>query len=358
MRTSRKVVKALCAVAAIHATAGLARGVEPGDEGPTITPPAPSPGVTTLRRHGYGWKVRQTADFNADGMADVVWYDAERNRIAVWLMNGTELLAPGPLVPGPGGEGWIVWANDFDFDGMADLLWSHDERNLMTVWLMDGGRLRAPGRLIPGPLGGGWTALPGDFNFDRMSDVLWTHAEQNRMQAWLMEGTQPLAAGPAIPGPIGGFSFGFPVDVNFDGMADVLWNDIEKNLLRVWLMHGGQPLAAGPAIPGPIGDGWFITGVGDFNADSMLDVLWSNGERAQMAVWLMEGNRLLAAGPVISGPIGDGWAARAAGDVNHDRMADVIWQRDGTGEMTVWLMEGGSRVLAPGPVIPGPHGGG
>ncbi|WP_437968915.1 VCBS repeat-containing protein [Sorangium sp. So ce260] len=351
------VLRALCVAAAIPATAGCARGVDPGDEGRSIEPSAPSLRVATQRLDGDGWEIIQTADFNADNMADVLWYDAERSRVAVWLMHGSALLAPGPFIPGPGGDGWIVWANDFDGDTMADLLWSHDERNLMAVWLMDGSRLHAPGPFIPGPIGDGWTALPGDFNFDNMSDVLWTDARQNRMAVWPMNGTQLLAAGPAIPGPIGGFSFALPADVNFDGMADVLWNDVEQNLLRVWLMHGGQLLAAGPAIPGPIGDGWLTIGLGDFNADGLVDVLWSNAERGLMAVWLMSGDRLLAPGPVIPGPIGDGWSARAAGDVNLDRMADVIWQRDGTGEMAVWLMDG-SRLLAPGPVVPGPHGGG
>ncbi|WP_236644469.1 FG-GAP repeat domain-containing protein [Sorangium cellulosum] len=356
MRTSMNVVMTLCVAAALPAAGGCARGAGLDDQGRSIEPSAPPAGTATQRRDGRGWTITQTADFNADRMADVVWYDAERNRIAVWLMNGSDLLAPGPFIPGPGGDGWIVWANDFDADNMADLLWSHDERNLMAVWLMDGSRLRAPGPSIPGPIGDGWMALPGDFNFDRMSDVLWIDAEHNRMAVWPMNVTQPLAAEPPIPGPIGGFAFGFPIDVNFDGMADVVWNDIERNLLRVWLMHGSQPLVEGPAIPGPIGDGWVAVGVGDFNADGMLEVLWSNRERGLMTVWMLEGTQLLAAGPVIPGPIGDGWEARAAGDVNLDRMADVIWQRAGTGEMAVWLMDG-SRVLAPGPVIPGPYGG-
>ncbi|WP_437648495.1 FG-GAP repeat domain-containing protein [Sorangium sp. So ce362] len=356
LRTFMQVVRALGVAAAIPATAACARGVDPGDEGRPIGPSAPSPGAATQRRHGDGWEIIQTADFNADRMADVIWYDAERNRIAVWLMNGSDLLAPGPFIPGPGGDGWVVWANDFDADSMADLLWSHEERHLMAVWLMDGSRLRAPGPFIPGPIGGGWTALPGDFDFDRMADVLWLDPDQNQMAVWPMNGVHLLAAGPPIPGPIGGFSFGFPVDVNLDRMADVIWIGIEQDLMLVWLMHGGQPLAAGPVIPGPIGDGWVATGVGDFNADGMIDVLWGNEESGLIAVWLLAGSQLLAAGPVIPGPIGDGWSARAAGDVNLDGMADVIWQRAGTSEMAVWLMEG-SRVLAPGPVIPGPRGG-
>ncbi|AGP36214.1 FG-GAP-like repeat-containing protein [Sorangium cellulosum] len=192
--------------------ASAAVAARPPEAAPAPAPPA---GAGAARRDGRGWTITQTADFNADRMADVVWYDAERNRIAVWLMNGSDLLAPGPFIPGPGGDGWIVWANDFDADNMADLLWSHDERNLMAVWLMDGSRLRAPGPSIPGPIGDGWMALPGDFNFDRMSDVLWIDAEHNRMAVWPMNVTQPLApAAEADAAPPAGADAVAPADVD------------------------------------------------------------------------------------------------------------------------------------------------
>ena len=96
----------------------------------------------------------------------------------------------------------------------------------------------------------------------------------------------------------------------------------------------------------------------DYNADGMGDVLWNDTEHNLMAVWLMEGGtQVLATGPVLPGPLGRGWEARAASDSNFDGMADVLWYAKGTNQAAVWLMDG-TYVLAPGPVFLGPYDGG
>ncbi|XYI04035.1 FG-GAP repeat domain-containing protein [Sorangium sp. So ce1128] len=351
-------MECLCAVVAIHAVLGCAGRVDPLDEGGRVPPPTPSLGVAAQRSSGYGWSIIETLDLNFDGMADVVWSDIERSLMAIWFMNGTQLLAPGPTLRGPGGDGWLGFALDLNADGVGDVLWRHDEQNLMTIWLRDGTQLLLPGTTLRGPSGGSWVIRPNDFDGDRLVDVAWYNAEQNLLTVWLMNGTELLASGPLIPGPGGGrWKIGPPIDFNGDRRADVLWYDDERNLMTVWLMNGTELLAPGPVIPGPIGDGWVVYWAGDFNADRLIDVLWTNEERGLVAVWMMNGPELLAPGPVIPGPIGDGWRAFTAGDVNFDFMADLVWQRTGTSQMTVWLMNGG-EPMAPGPMILGPHDGG
>ncbi|WP_437757755.1 FG-GAP repeat domain-containing protein [Sorangium sp. So ce1389] len=365
-------VKFLASVAASFTTGACAGELEPLDANLTagaragglepldtlaIAPPTSSGGAAP-RSSGGGWKIVQAFDFNFDGMADVLWNDAERSLMAVWFMDGPLLLTQGPFIPGPPGGDWIARSSDFNFDGLGDVIWRHEGQNLMAVWLMHGGLLLAPGPILPGPSGQGWTARANDFDGDGISDVLWNHVERNLITVWSMEGSRLLAPGPFIPGPSGGrWAVGGVADFNADGMSDMVWNDAERNLMSVWLMNGPQPLAAGPVIPGPVGEGWTAIRASDFNADGNADVLWTNEEKGLMAVWLMRGTELLAPGPSIPGPAGEGWSARAAGDVNFDSMSDVIWQRDGASEMAVWLMEG-SHLLARGPVIAGPHDGG
>ncbi|KYF75819.1 hypothetical protein BE11_20945 [Sorangium cellulosum] len=358
MRQPATVTRAACAAGAILTAAACAQGVDPQRDAPPMEPPASSIGAAGQRLGAQGWVITQALDFNADGMADVLWNDAERGLVAVWLMEGTRLLAPGPFIPGPPGGRWFAKTSDFNFDGMADVLWRHEEQGAMAVWLMEGTHLLAPGPILPAPGGGGWFARAIDYNADNMADVLWSNGEQGVMAVWLMEGTRLLAPGPFIPGPIGdGWDVAAVGDFNADGMSDAVWRHAEQNLMAVWLMEGTRLLAPGPPIPGPLGDGWAIAWGADFNGDGMADVLWNNAEQNLMAVWLMEGTRLLAPGPFLPGPLGDGWVARTAGDLSFDGMADVVWQRGETSEMAVWLMEG-SELLAPGPVIPGPLDGG
>ncbi|WP_437877500.1 FG-GAP repeat domain-containing protein [Sorangium sp. So ce513] len=358
MRKPATVVRAASAACALLSVAACAHDIDPQREARPMEPPDPSLGAAQQGIGERRWVISQARDFNADGMADVLWNDAERGLAAVWLMEGTRLLAPGPFIPGPPGARWFAKAGDFNADGMADLLWRHDEQGAMAVWLMEGTRLLAPGPILPGPGGGGWLTRAIDYNADDMADVLWSHGEKGVMAVWLMEGTRLLAPGPFIPGPLGdGWDVAAVGDYNADGMSDAVWYHAEQNLMSVWLMEGTRLLAPGPPIPGPLGDGWDIAWGADFNGDGMADVLWNNTEQNLIAVWLMEGTRLLAPGPPIPGPLGDGWVVRTTGDLNFDGMVDVVWQKGETSQMAVWLMEG-SELLAPGPVIPGPDGGG
>jgi len=159
-------------------------------------------GAAAQRQEIQGWKIVQGADFNRDGLGDMLWNDARTNQIAVDLMEGSRLLARGPLIAGPRGDGWAaVTGADFNADGMNDVLWFNASTNRMAVWLMDGTQVLATGPEIPGPAGQGWTAVTAvDTNLDGMADVVW-QSTAGQMAIWLMEGTQLLAPGPDLPGP-------------------------------------------------------------------------------------------------------------------------------------------------------------
>src|SRR4029450_9600189 len=109
------------------------------------------------------------------------WNNPGTNQMAVWLMRGTQLLQPGPEIPGPSGAGWsAATATDFNGDNMADVIWSNPGTNQMAVWLMRGTQLLLPGPEIPGPIGEGWSvAHAADFNGDGMADVIWNNPGTN-----------------------------------------------------------------------------------------------------------------------------------------------------------------------------------
>lgn len=349
------VIARVVHVVAAILTAACAQSVDREPEAQPVEPSRPSIGAAARRANASSWDVVFSVDFNGDYMMDVLWSQAGTNSAAVALMEGTRLLALGPLIQGPTGLSWIASAADFNGDGMADLAWTDPEQSLITLVYMEGSQLLSPGPRIFGPSGRGWIGWPVDFNADRMVDVLWSHPKRGEFSVWLMEGVRLLAPGPFIPWPPGeGWSIATLGDFNGDALMDLVWRNAKQNVMAVWLMDGSRPLVPGPYMPGPPGDGWDIIWGYDFNRDGMSDILWNNAEQNVISVWLMDGTRVLAPGPFIPGPAGDGWRARAAGDVNHDGMGDVIWQREGASEMAVWLMEG-THLLAPGPVILGPQ---
>jgi hypothetical protein len=312
-------------------------------------------GVAAERDIVNDWTLFNIADTNGDGLGDVIWFSPSANALAVWLMDGTRVIAAGPPIPGPPGDGWQpVTSVDFNGDRMSDVVWTNAARGMMAVWLLNGAQLLAAGPEIPGPPGGGWTVSgAGDTNGDGLADVAWENPADDLFSVWLMNGAQVLAKGPELPGPphldrllsdLG--------DATGDGLADVFWTEPDVRAMQVYLMDGVHLLARGPEIPEPPGEGWTAVAVADFNHDNLFDVVWTSTVRGSMTVSLMNGAQLLAPGPEIPGP-GEGWTLAYAGDVNGDGMADAAWQKGGTSLFTIWLMDG-ARVVAKGPVLPGP----
>ncbi|WP_437719475.1 VCBS repeat-containing protein [Sorangium sp. So ce448] len=358
MRFFRKKAALLGAFAAIGAAAACAESVDSPAEPGAADCASPPVGIAAQRINDAGWRIVEAADFNLDGMQDVIWNNPGENLMAITLLNGTRLAAQGPSILGPPGEGWgVTTAGDFNGDGMADAFWTNPGRSLMAVWLMDGTHVLAREPEFPRPDTFEPVTGVGDANFDGMADIVWHNPDRSLMMLWLMNGPRPLAAGPEIPAPSGaGWSGIVMADFNSDGMADVLWNNPDRNVMAVSLLHETELLAEGPAIPGPAGNGWRVVMAADFNSDGMADVLWGNPTISQMAVSLMNGAHLLAQGPELPGPPGQSWEVRTTGDTNFDGMADGVWQVTGTNRMAVYLMHS-TQLFVPGPELSGPEGG-
>lgn len=303
----------------------------------------------------HDWQLFNIADTNGDGLGDLFWFSPSAGVLEVWLMNGAHVLAPGPPIPGPPGDGWKpVTAVDFNGDGLSDLVWTNPDHGTMAVWLMNGAQLLAPGPVLAGPPGEGWAVTAaGDTNGDGLADVVWHDDETDAITVWLMNGAQALARGPEIPGPTDpGHVLDDLADINGDGLSDIVWSHPGNNTLEAWLMNGAELLARRSDIPGPPGGNWTDVAVTDVNGDVLADVVSTNAERGSMIVSLLNGAHLLARGPEISGP-GEGWTLVFAGDTNGDALVDAAWQKEGTSLFAIWLMNG-VRVLAPGPISSGP----
>jgi sRNA-binding regulator protein Hfq len=148
--------------------------------------------LTPERVGDVGWRIAATGDFNADGKPDIVWQHRTQGYIAVWLMNGTQLIDSVLFSPGRVADpGWeIVGAGDFDGDGRPDLVWRHATDGYIGVWLMNGIALKNSVAFTPERVADpGWKLVAiGDVDNDGHSDLIWQHSVDGYIGAWLMNG--------------------------------------------------------------------------------------------------------------------------------------------------------------------------
>lgn len=76
----------------------------------------------------------------------------------------------------------------------------------------------------------------------------------------------------------------------------------------------------------------------DLNGDGKADIVWRNVKTGDVAVWLMNGGIIGSSG--FLGGVPSDWKIVGVGDVNDNRMADIVWRNTTSGAVAVWLLNG------------------
>ena len=86
------------------------------------------------------WEPVGGGDLDGDGHDDLVWQNKADGRVSAWLMNGLQKVDAELLsIPQVSDLNWRVRAvADANGDGRADIFWQHQTRGLVAVWLMNG----------------------------------------------------------------------------------------------------------------------------------------------------------------------------------------------------------------------------
>ena len=86
------------------------------------------------------WRVVAVADFDADSRPDLLWRHTATGELYVWLLEGTSVKAGVRLTPDRlSSSDWVLAQTaDFDRDGEADLLWHNRRTGDFFVWFLSG----------------------------------------------------------------------------------------------------------------------------------------------------------------------------------------------------------------------------
>ena len=264
-----------------------------------------------------------THDFNGDGHSDILWRDTSGD-VAVWLMNGgmVSQSAASGAVPKSFS---IIGQHDFDGDGKADILWRDGSGNV-SMWFMNGDAVDSAAGV--GDLTSNWTLYgTADLNGDGKGDLLWRDANTGTVAVWFMNGA--TVASTANFGAVAG-NWTILGDVN----GGILWRDAAGDI-ALWSVQNGQVTSSSGL--GTVTGNFVVQGVGDFNGDGSIDILWRDTNSGALSIWFTNGTQVTSAAAVSTLP--SNWNVAQIGDYNGDGECDILLI-DSAGDLAVWLMNG------------------
>jgi hypothetical protein len=262
---------------------------------------------------GSNWRAIGSGEFYGDGDSDILFQAASSGQVAIWEMNGTNVVGGGngTNVDGGGilnvspGPSWQV-IGDGDFYGRdqdSDILLQNPSSGQVAIWEMNGTNIIGGGVVNANP-GPGWKAIgKGDFAGNGDSDLLFQDTSTGQVAVWEMNGTNIIGGGVVNANPGPGWRAIGTGDFTGDGDSDILFQSASTGQVAIWEMNGTNIIGGGVlnANPGP---GWAAIGTG---GEGSSDILFQSTS-GQAAIWEMSGTTPIGGGAIGSNP-GTSWKA-------------------------------------------------
>lgn len=248
---------------------------------------------------------------------------------------------------------------DFNGDGIADIVFRNTTTGDNLVWLMSASGAITGAYSLPRVSDSAWRILAvSDVNGDHRPDLVWSHARSTSSSTfvWLMDGPTIIGTTSiwAWIDPFIEFSVQAIADFNGDGYADFLartirsetadplWNSPTRLLLTANSVANGLGSALRSVVlPDVLDPGWTMELAADFNGDEHADPVWRHRPTGEHLVWIVD----LTSGQVVSSLVlpraGAGaWMLMQAADLDGNGSTDLLWRNPSNGALQLQYLSG------------------
>jgi FG-GAP-like repeat/FG-GAP repeat len=292
------------------------------------------------------------ADMNGDGKNDIVAINDEAGDVSVFLGHGDGSVTVEPSSYAVGGYAWYTpLIADFNGDGIPDVVESDDLYNLVYLQGYGDATFRAaPTYTLPNSFDQGaytYSVASGDFNGDGIPDVVVGQTRDygsTGVVVYLGKGDGTFHPGDSY-GYSPSMSFVAVGDFNGDGKLDIAAIDQADDVLQIFLGNGDGTFSIGGTYPTSTAGNPAAQElvVGDFNKDGKMDIAVANANSGDVGVLVGNGDGTFAA--AVSYPI-TGYAPFyiTAADLNGDGYLDLAVTAYTDGPAMVGVLLSNSEV--------------
>ncbi len=279
-------------------------------------------------------------DFNGDGIMDIAISNAGCGTVTVLLGNGDGTFTQSGIFSTGGGASdapYSVAVGDFNGDGKLDLVTADEQLNQVSILLGNGDGTFQP-HVDYQTGSNSWKMVTGDFNGDGHLDVAVSAADGVYVLLGNGDGTlRPAVLYPFTPDGVSQYML--TADLNGDGKLDLVVADT-AGTIAVFLGNGDGTFKAPVTYPTG-GDAGCCTGVvaADFRGVGVLDLAITNSGGATISY--LPGNGDGTFEPYVSFPGDSGARGVAVGDFNRDGRLDLAVGNQFVSSVSVFLQAPG-----------------